>query len=94
LQWQHEDDRLAQQGIENPYEKFHGWLTPFMCARYKLTESGDASFYRQNTSKVAQGVLRDSSEDLDGERKNDALTKAMQTKEQQDHVRGVFSKLT
>jgi hypothetical protein len=41
-----------------------------------------------------QRVLRDSSEDSNGERENDALTKALQTKEQQGRVRGVSSKLT
>jgi hypothetical protein len=34
-----------------------------MCARSKLTESDDVSFYRQSTSKVAQMALRESSED-------------------------------
>jgi hypothetical protein len=43
--WQQEDERLAQQGLENPYDKFHGWLASFMRARSKLTESGDVSFY-------------------------------------------------
>jgi hypothetical protein len=52
-----------------------------MCAPSKLTESGDVSFYSQNTAKVAQRALRESSEDSNGERENDALSKAMQTKE-------------
>jgi hypothetical protein len=43
---------------------------------------------------VAQRALRESSEDSNGERENDALTKALQTKEQQDHVCGISSKLT
>ncbi len=53
-----------------------------MCAHYKLTESGDVSFYSQSTVDVAEMALRESSEDSNGERKNDALTKALQTKEQ------------
>jgi hypothetical protein len=53
-----------------------------MCPRSKLTESGDVSFYSQSTSEVAQRALRESNEDSNGERKNDALTKALQTKEQ------------
>jgi hypothetical protein len=53
-----------------------------MCARSKLTESGDVSFYSQSTSEVAQRALRESSEDSNGERENDALTKALQTTEQ------------
>jgi hypothetical protein len=60
----------------------------------KLTESADISFYSQSTSEVAQRALRKSSKDSNGERENDALTKALQTKEQQGHVRGVSSKLT
>jgi hypothetical protein len=65
-----------------------------MHAHSKMTESGNASFYSQSTSEVAQRALRESSEDSNGERKNDALTKALQTKEQRGRVRGVFSKLT
>jgi hypothetical protein len=53
-----------------------------MRARSRLTESGDASFYSQSTSEVAQRALRESNEDSNGERENDALTKALQTKEQ------------
>jgi hypothetical protein len=53
-----------------------------MRARSKLTESGDVSFYNQSTSELAQRALRESSEDSNGERKNDALIKALQTKEQ------------
>jgi hypothetical protein len=65
-----------------------------MCARSKLTESGDVSFYNQSTSEVAQRVLRESNEDSNGERGNNTLTKALQTKEQRGHVRDVSSKLT
>jgi hypothetical protein len=43
---------------------------------------------------VAQRVLRESNKDSNGERENDALTKALQTKEQQARIRGVSSKLT
>jgi hypothetical protein len=73
---------LTQQGLENPYDKFCGRLGPFMSARSKLTESGDVTFYRHSTSELAQRVIRESNEDSNGERENDALTKALQTKEQ------------
>jgi stress response protein SCP2 len=53
-----------------------------MSARSKLTESGDVTFYRHSTSELAQRVIRESNEDSNGERENDALTKALQTKEQ------------
>jgi hypothetical protein len=42
---------------------------------------------------VAQRALRESSEDSNGERKNDTLTKVLQTKEQRGRIRGVSSKL-
>jgi hypothetical protein len=73
---------LAQQGLKNPYNKFRGWLGPFMCARSKLTESDDVTFYSQSTSEMAQKALRESSEDSNGERENDTLTKAPQSMEQ------------
>jgi hypothetical protein len=60
-----------------------------MRARSKLTESDDVSFYNQSTTKVAQRALRESSEDSNGERENDALNKALQTKEERRHVLGV-----
>jgi hypothetical protein len=85
---------LALQGLENPYDKFHGRLRPFMRAHSKLTESGDVSFYSQSTSEVAQRALRESREDSNGERENDALTKTLQTKEQRGRVHGISIKLT
>jgi hypothetical protein len=51
-------------------------------AHSKLTESSDVIFYSQSTLEVAQRALRDSSKDSNGERENDAPTKALQTKEQ------------
>jgi hypothetical protein len=47
----------------------------------KLIESSDVSFYSQSTMEVTQRVLRESSEDSNDERKNDALSKSLQTKE-------------
>jgi hypothetical protein len=64
-----------------------------MYACSKLAESYDVSFYSQSTSEVAQRALRESSEDSNGERKNDTLTKVLQTKEQRGRIRGVSSKL-
>jgi hypothetical protein len=84
---------LAQQGLENPYDNFRRRLGPFICARFKLVELGNASFYNQSTVEVAQRALRESSEDSNGERENNALSKSLQTKEQQGRVRGVFSKV-
>jgi hypothetical protein len=91
--WQQEDERLVQQDLENPYDKFRGWLGSFMYAHSKLTESDDVSFYSQNTSEMAQRALRESSRDLNGARENDTLTKALQTKKQRGHVHGVSCKL-
>jgi hypothetical protein len=53
-----------------------------MRACSKLTESGDVSFYSQSTADVAPRALRESSEDSNGERENDSLSKDLQTKEQ------------
>jgi hypothetical protein len=44
--------------------------------------------------EVAQRALRESSEDSNNERENDALSKALQTKEQWGCVRCVSSKVT
>jgi hypothetical protein len=85
---------LARLGLQNPYDNFCGRLGPFMHACSKLTESDDVSYYSQSTMEVAQRALRESSEDSNGERENDALSKALQTKEQRDRVRGVSSKVT
>jgi hypothetical protein len=57
-------------------------------------QSGDFSFYSKSTADVTQRALRESSEDSNGERENDALSKALQTKEQRGRVRGVSSKVT
>jgi hypothetical protein len=70
-------ERLAQLGLQNLYDNFRGWLGPFIRARSKLTESGDVNFYSQGTADVAKRALRESSEDTNGERKNDALSKAV-----------------
>jgi hypothetical protein len=78
---------LAQQGFVNPYDNFHGQLRPFMCARSKLIELGNVSFYNQITADVAQRALRESSEDSNDERGNVTLSKALQIKEQQGRVR-------
>jgi hypothetical protein len=58
-----------------------------MRACSKLTESSNVSFYSQSTSEVTQRALRESIEDSNGERENDALIKAMQTKERRGRVR-------
>jgi hypothetical protein len=65
-----------------------------MHAHSKLTELGNVSFYSQSTSEVDQRALRESSAHSNGERENNTLTKALQTKEQQGRVCGVSSKLT
>jgi hypothetical protein len=49
-----------------------------MHTRSKLIESGDVSCDSQSTTDVTQRALRESSEDSNGERENDALSKALQ----------------
>jgi hypothetical protein len=66
-----------------------------MCAHCKLTESDDVSFFGHSTSEMAQRALRENNQDsTECDRKDDALTNALGTKEQRGHVRGVSSKLT
>jgi hypothetical protein len=48
-----------------------------MCARSKLTESGDVSFYSQSTTDVTQRALKESNEDSNGERETNSLSKAL-----------------
>jgi hypothetical protein len=86
---------LAEQGIENTYDKFSGLLRPFMRVRSKLTEIGKITYYNQSIEEVAQRGLRESSQGSNkDERENDTLSRDLGTKEQRGHVRGVFSKLT
>jgi hypothetical protein len=86
---------LAEQGVENPYDKFSGRLRAFMCAWSKLSEIGEITYYNQSTEEVAQRGLRESSQGSnEDERENDALSRALGTKEQRGCVRGVSSKLT
>jgi hypothetical protein len=60
--WEQEDQRLAEQCVENPYDKFSGWLKHFMRAQSKLTEIGEITYYNQSTEEVAQRGLRESSQ--------------------------------
>jgi hypothetical protein len=86
---------LVEQCIKNPYDKFSGRLKHIMRARSKLTEIGEITYYNQSTEEVAQRGLRESSQGSnEDERENDALSRALGTKEQRGHVRGVSSKLT
>jgi hypothetical protein len=86
---------LVEQGVENPYDKFSGRLRPFMCARSKLTEIDEITYYNQSTEEVAQRGLRESSQGSnENERGNDTLSRALGTKEQRGRVHGVSSKLT
>jgi hypothetical protein len=86
---------LSEQGVENSYDKFSGRLRPFMCARSKLTEIGEITYYNQSTEEVAQRGLMESSQSFnEDERENDTLSRPLGTKEQRGHVRGVSNKLT
>jgi hypothetical protein len=66
-----------------------------MCAQSKLTKIGKTTYYNQSTKEVVQRGLRESSQGSnEDERENDALSRALGTKEQRGYVRGVSSKLT
>jgi hypothetical protein len=85
---------LTQLDLHNSHNNFRERLRPFMCAHSKLTELDDVNFYSQSTMVVAERALRESNEDSNGEGGNNALSKALQTKEQRGLVCGVFSKMT
>jgi hypothetical protein len=51
--WEQEDQRFAEQGVENPYDKFSGWLKHSMRAQSKLTEIGEITYYNKSTEEVA-----------------------------------------
>jgi hypothetical protein len=53
-----------------------------MRAHSKLIESGNDTFYSESTLELAQRAVRESNKDSNGERESDALTKALQTKQQ------------
>jgi hypothetical protein len=54
-----------------------------MHARSKLIEIGEITYYNQSTEEVAQRGLRESSQGSnEDERENDALSRALGTKEQ------------
>ncbi|PVH64317.1 hypothetical protein PAHAL_2G236100 [Panicum hallii] len=81
--WEQEDEMLAERGIENPYESS------------KLTEDGNINYYSTSAEEVAQRALMESSQGSnEGVREFDALTRALGTREQRGHVRGVSSQLT
>jgi hypothetical protein len=74
---------LVEQGVENPYDKFNGRLKHLIHARSKLTEIDEITYYNQSTAEVAQRGLRESSQGSnEDERENDALSRALGTKEQ------------
>jgi hypothetical protein len=63
-----------------------------MRAHSKLIESGNDTFYSESTLELAQRAVRESNKDSNGERESDALTKALQTKQQRGRVHCVCSK--
>jgi hypothetical protein len=74
---------LAKQGVKNLYDKFNGRLRPFMHAQSKLTEIGEITYYNQSTEEVAQRGSRESSQGSNEDGwENDALSRALGTKEQ------------
>jgi hypothetical protein len=73
---------VMQENRGGGNKRMKDWPSKVMCTRSKLTESRDVSFYSQSTSEVAKRALRESIKDSNHERKNDALSKALQTKEQ------------
>jgi hypothetical protein len=81
--WEQEDQRLVEQGVKNPHDKFSGQLRPFMRAWSKLTEIGEITYYNQSSEEVVQRGLRESNQGSnEDERENDTLFMALGTKDQ------------
>ena len=98
-QWEEEDEKLAVEGKENPWEQFPGRSRPYLWARSGKTTSGsgDITFSSPLVADVADKVKRIAAQASDGSftgvRENDLLTEALDNPEHQGRVRGVSSSL-
>ena len=93
--WQAEDEKLAREGRENPWNDFPGRSRSYLRARGELTESGEITFRRSETQEVAQRVREKAAEasqgSFTGARERDVLTAALGNPEHPGRVRGVSS---
>ncbi|KAG2577187.1 hypothetical protein PVAP13_6NG288712 [Panicum virgatum] len=94
-----EDEKLAAEGKENPWEQYLGRSRPYLRARSGSTTSasGDITLTSPLVVDVADKVKRIAAQDSDGSftgvRENDVLTEALENPEHRGRVRGVSSSL-
>jgi len=98
-EWELEDEKLAAEGKENPWEQYPGRSRPYLQARSGPTTSasGDITFTSPLVADVADKVKRIAAQASDGSftgvRENDVLTEALENPEHRGRVRGVSSSL-
>ena len=98
-EWEEEDEKLAIEGKENPWEQFPGRSRPYLLARSGKTTSGsrDITFSSPLVADVADKVKRIAAQASDGSftrvRENDLLIEALDNPEHRGRVRGVWSSL-
>ncbi|KAG2570403.1 hypothetical protein PVAP13_7KG050354 [Panicum virgatum] len=86
-QWEEEDEKLAAEGKENPWEQFPGRSRSYLRARSGKTTSGsgDITFSSPLVADVADKVKRIAAQASDGSftgvRENDLLTEALDNPE-------------
>ena len=94
--WQEEDEKLAAEGKDNPWQVFPGRSRPFLRARSDKTTSasGEITFSDPKVAEVADKVKRKASDgSFSGVRENDVLTAALENPEHRGRVRGVSSSI-
>ena len=91
-----EDEKLAAEGKENPWEQYPGRSRPYLQARSGPTTSasGDITFTSPLVAdKVKKIAAQASDGSFTGVRENDVLTEALENPEHRGRVRGVSSSL-
>ncbi|KAG2620543.1 hypothetical protein PVAP13_3NG215842 [Panicum virgatum] len=98
-EWELEDEKLAAEGKENPWEQYPGRCRLYLRARSGPTTSAseDITFTSPLVADVADKVKRIAAQAGDGSftgvRENDVLTEALENPEHRGRVRGVSSSL-
>ncbi|KAG2550372.1 hypothetical protein PVAP13_9KG346964 [Panicum virgatum] len=98
-EWELEDEKLAAEGKENPWEQYPGCFRPYLRARSGPTTSasGDITFTSPLVANVADKVKKIAAQASDGSftgvRENDVLSEVLENPEHRGRVRGVSSSL-
>jgi hypothetical protein len=93
--WQAENDKLANEGRENPWLQFPGRSQSYLRARGKLSDSGEITFTSGEIEAVAEKVKEKAAQSFKGSftgvREHDELSSALGNPEHPGCVRGVSS---